>query len=84
MSEVTTKSRPWLWWIAVPVFVFVVYPLSTIPFAIISDRMVGSGIISRAAVERVIDGLYAPVIQIPPLRDGLSSVIKRLTPRRRP
>ncbi len=84
MKDEKAKSRPWLWWIAIPVFVLVVYPLSTIPFFVISDHMVSSGIVSRSAVERVIEGIYAPVIQIPPLRDGLGSVIKRLRPGRRP
>jgi hypothetical protein len=82
MSE-RVKSRNRRWWIAIPVFVLVVYPLSAIPFALISDRWVSSGIVSRDSVERVIGGIYRPVLRFPPILDDLNGVIKRLMPGRR-
>jgi hypothetical protein len=78
-DEPKKRSRAWIWW---TVGLLVFYPLSAVPFALISDRWVSSGIVSRASVERVIGGIYGPVLRIPPIRDGLSSVIKRLMPGR--
>jgi hypothetical protein len=77
MSDAKAKSRTWLWSVAIAVFVFVLYPLSAIPAALICDRLVVSGIVSRGLVERVVGGVYAPILRIPATRDALKSAIKK-------
>jgi hypothetical protein len=77
MSDKKAKSRTWLWYIAIPVFVLVVYPLSAIPVALISNSLINHGIVSGPAVGRVIRGIYAPIIGTPAIMDPLISVIRK-------
>jgi hypothetical protein len=76
MSDNGQKSRNWLWGIEVLAFMLVVYTLSVIPAVLISDHLVLTGIVSRAEANRAIDGIYAPVAQIPMLRDVLKGTIE--------
>jgi hypothetical protein len=75
MSDNGQKPRTWLWWIEVPVLMLVIYTFSVIPAALISDHLVLAGIVSPAEV-RAIDEIYAPLAQIPVLRDVLKSAIE--------
>jgi hypothetical protein len=80
MSDKKARSRTWLWYMSIPVFVLVVYPLSTIPVALISNQLVSRGIVSRSAVERVVSGVYAPILGIPAIINPLRNVIRKTAP----
>jgi hypothetical protein len=75
MGDDGQKSRTWLWWIELPVLMLVIYALSVIPAALISNQLVLAGIVSPAE-SRAIDGIYAPLARIPVLRDVLKSAIE--------
>jgi hypothetical protein len=75
MSDDGQKLRTWLWWIELPVLMLVIYALSVIPAALISNQLVLAGIVSPAE-SRAIDGIYAPLARIPVLRDALKSAIE--------